>query len=286
MSTQVQAQVQAEPPPQGHTPPRLSVVAVCKEVFTPNGVISKKVASMIVGFTIVIGLVAWWFSPWKVLPSPLEVLKAFGPLWKSGIAVDLFSSLRTIGIAVAWTCIISFFFGYGSLLPALRPTVSFVSKLRFLSWAGLTIIFTLAARNGRELKVSLEVFAVTVFMVTNMAHVVRTIPNELYDHAKTLRMGPWERTWYVVVRGTLPDALDCLRANTAIGWMMLTMVEGIVRSEGGIGTVLLNSNKQWNLSAVYAIQIMVLVIGLCIDAGFGVMSRKFCPYAFMKVERK
>jgi ABC-type nitrate/sulfonate/bicarbonate transport system permease component len=53
--------------------------------------------------------------------------------------------------------------------------------------------------------------------------------------------------WEVVVRGTLDKALDTLRQNLAMGWAMITMVEGISRAEGGVGALILNQNKHFHL---------------------------------------
>ena len=40
------------------------------------------------------------------------------------------------------------------------------------------------------------------------------------------------------------DALfEVMRQNFAISWMMITMVEGYAMSEGGIGTMMIKSNK-------------------------------------------
>jgi len=68
--------------------------------------------------------------------------------------------------------------------------------------------------------------------------------------------------------------------------MMLTMVEGISRSEGGVGAMLLNQNKHFHLSAVFAIQISILVLGLGQDYVIGLLRRVFCPYAALTLERK
>ena len=76
--------------------------------------------------------------------------------------------------------------------------------------------------------------------------------------------------WEVVVRGTLDRALDITRQNLAIGWAMITMVEGISRAEGGIGALILNQNKHFHLAEVYAILIVILVVGLLLDYVMGV----------------
>ncbi len=59
------------------------------------------------------------------------------------------------------------------------------------------------------------------------------------------------------------------------------MVEGISRSEGGggIGALLLNQYKHLRLAHVYAILVVVLVMGLLIDWGMGALGGLLCPWA-------
>ncbi len=99
--------------------------------------------------------------------------------------------------------------------------------------------------------------------------------------------GPWRTVWEVVVLGQIDKAFDVLRQNAAIGWMMLTMIESMVRSEGGIGAMLSTANKHFYLSAVFAIQITILLLGLFQDWMIGAAKNKlFCPYASLGSERK
>ena len=71
-----------------------------------------------------------------------------------------------------------------------------------------------------------------------------------------------------------------------MGWMMLTLVEGISRSEGGVGAMLLNQNKHFHLSAVFAIQLTILFLGLGQDYAIGLLRKIVCPYADLTLERK
>jgi NitT/TauT family transport system permease protein len=150
----------------------------------------------------------------------------------------------------------------------------------------LTFFFTLMARSGHELKLSLLVFSVSVFFVTGMADVINSVPKEMFDLARTLRMGEWRVVWEVIVLGQIDQVFDVLRQNAAMGWMMLTMVEGIVRSEGGVGTVLLDQNHHFRLAAVFAIQLTILLLGLFQDYAIGVGKSLLCPYAVLTLERK
>jgi NitT/TauT family transport system permease protein len=99
-------------------------------------------------------------------------------------------------------------------------------------------------------------------------------------------MNEWQVVWEVVILGTAEQAIEVLRQNAAIGWMMLTMVEGIARSEGGVGALLLNQNKYFHLPEVFAVQITILLIGMLQDYGIGVLARVVCPWAQLGRERR
>ena len=64
------------------------------------------------------------------------------------------------------------------------------------------------------------------------------------------------------------------------------MVEGISRSEGGIGALILNQNKHFKLAEVYALLFVILAIGLALDYGMGVIIRVVCPYTVLERVRR
>ncbi len=255
--------------------------------FVPNRAISRATMRIIVASQVAIALLIWINSPFKVLPQPGEVFRAFRELWfEQGLGRELWTSFSMNLEALALTVAISLVLSYLVVVPAFRPIAVAVSKGRFLGLAGLTFLFTLTFGGGRPLKISLLVFSMTVFFVTSMASVVLEIPRERFDHARTLRMNEWRVVWEVVILGTADRAFEVLRQNAAIGWMMLTMVEGISRSEGGVGAMLLNQNKHFHLAEVFAIQLTILVVGLLQDYGIGVTRRLLLPYADLTLERR
>ncbi|ABF43320.1 ABC nitrate/sulfonate/bicarbonate transporter, inner membrane subunit [Candidatus Koribacter versatilis Ellin345] len=255
-------------------------------IFSPNQVISKNTIRLLIAVQVVIAFLIWAFSPFVLLPKPGEVFKALSDLWSQGLGAELITSFYLNLEAIAVATIVSLLLAYATVLPFFRPVVALLSKLRFLSLVGLTFFFTLMAKSGHQLKLSLLVFSISVFFVTGMADVIDCIPKEKFDLARTLRMGEWRVVWEVIVLGQIDKVFDVLRQNAAIGWMMLTMVEGIVRSEGGVGTILLDQNHHFRLSAVFAIQITILLLGLLQDYGIGLSKKLFCPYASLTLERK
>lgn len=255
------------------------------EVLSPNRVISKQTVRWLVGLQLLMLFFIWVFSPSVFLPRPKEVFQALSEMWMQGLGGELITSFYLNLQAIALSTLLSLLMAYLTVIPFFRPIVNLLSKLRFLSMVGLTFFFTLMASTGHELKLFLLVFSVSVFFVTGMAEVVASIPKEKFDLARTLRMGEWRVVYEVVVLGQADKAFEVLRQNAAMGWMMLTMVEGISRSEGGVGAMLLNQNKHFHLSAVFAIQLTILVLGLGQDYAIGLLRNLFCPYADLTLER-
>lgn len=255
--------------------------------FTPNNVLSSSAMKIIVLLQAIACLMIWINSPFDVLPRPAGVWSALIELFSNqGMGREIITSMELNIKAMLYTCVLALGMAYLTVMPFFRPIVTAMSKGRFLSLVGFTFVFTLMVGGGQPLKMSLLVFGMTVFFLTSMASVVAEIPRESFDHARTLRMSEWRAVWEVVILGTADKALEVLRQNAAIGWMMLTMVEGISRSEGGIGAMLLNQQKHFHIAEVFAIQLTILMIGLCQDYVLGLIRRIVCPYAYLTLERK
>jgi NitT/TauT family transport system permease protein len=228
----------------------------------------------------------WALSRFDVLPTPPEVLRALPVLLRQGLLGHLASSLYSNLAALAWAAGLGMFFAYLSVVPALRPLTELLSKLRFLGFAGVGVAFTLWLHGGHALKVALVAFGMSGFFMAALHDEVRAIPLERYDYARSLGMSEWRVVWDVVVLGTLDRALDILRQNAAMGWMLLTTVEPLVRSEGGIGVLLANQSKHLQLANVAALQLIVLAIGLLQDYALGELKRLVCPYTALKLENE
>ena len=255
--------------------------------FLPNRAIAPLTLKIIAVVEAAIAIGLWFASPFKVLPRPDEVFRRVPVLWfDEGLGNALGISFTLNLQALIWSSLLSLGLAYLTVLPVFRPIVTAISKGRFLSFAGITLIFTLISGGGRALQVSLLVFGITVFYVTGMAAVIAAIPKADFDHARTLRMSEGRVVWEVVILGTADKAFEVLRQNAAMGWLMLTLVEGIVRSEGGVGSMLLAESKHFRLTDVFAIQIIILMVGMAQDYGIGLLRGLFCPYADLTLERK
>ena len=182
------------------------------------------------------------------------------------LLLSLVSTLLSIGLVAVGTA------------PIFAPLVRAVSLMRFLGFAGLTYLFMLMTRDSTQLKLALLVFGISAMMVTAMLAEVRAISQQSVDHCQTLGMQHWRITYELVVLGKADVFFDLVRQNAAIGWTLLTMVEGLTRSQGGIGALILNQNRYFQLAGVFAIQLTILLYGIAQDYLLGRLGRVMCPY--------
>ncbi len=256
-------------------------------LFYPNRAIDARIAVGLVGFWVALFLLLWVISPWESIPGPGEVWVALGNLWWTmGLGPELFTTMKLIFHALFFTVVISMTLSYATVISFFRPLVVGLSKLRFLGLTGLVFPFTLATGGGYALKVALLTFGMSSFFITSMAQIIIEIPREQFDHMRVLGASETRIVYEVVIRGTLDRALDVLRQNVAIGWSMITMVEGISRSEGGLGALILNENKHFRLGEVYAMLIVILILGLLMDYLMGILTRILCPHAELERVRR
>jgi ABC-type nitrate/sulfonate/bicarbonate transport system permease component len=174
---------------------------------------------------------------------------------------------------------------YLSLIPLFSLLSKFIIKCRYLTLTGLIFLFTLLTKNGSDLKISLLIFGIVPFFVTSLLTIIDAINIEEYELCKTLRMNSWKTLWEVVILGRLDQVIEVMRQNFAIAWMMITMVEGLSMSEGGLGTMLIKSNKYVDLGTVFSILIIIFVIGIFFDFLLGQIRYWLFPYTKLQLRK-
>ena len=256
-----------------------------KNVFKPNKSASGT-TFITLCITWVVGVLTFWhLTAGDVLPKPMSVFLAFGDLFHGDFIHEMITSTTLAMEAVLIAFVVSMAISYLTVMPFFQPIGEFFTKLRYLSLVGLQFVFMLMASGGHSLKIWLLVFSVSVFFVTSMLEELKVPRNEM-NHARTLGMSEWRIVYEVKLLGRFDRAYEVLRQNFAMAWMMLTMVEVVSRAEGGIGIMLTNQNKHFQMDQVFAIQISILLIGILIDYFFGVTKGFFCPYACLTQDVK
>lgn len=251
-----------------------------KDLFVPNAKPRPSVFLTMVAVQVLLLLLLWLFYPLQLFPTLGEVITAFKDLVTTqGLIQELWASLTTALGALAIATVLALVISYLTALPFFRPIAYAASKMRYLTLTGLTFFMALMVSSGHQVKLSVLIFGATVYLVTGMTSVILTTTQEEMDHARTLGMSEWHSFYEVVMLGKLDEMLEVVRQNFAIIWTMITLVETLYQSEGGIGLLLYKQNRYLHLAGVVAIQLVILATGALQDYVFEFLRRMFFPYS-------
>jgi len=217
-----------------------------------------------VGFVGILWVVAG-LGDTHTFPTPGQVWKGLSDLYRDGLVVHIVSSLALCAKAVTVSIVVSLLFAYLSTLPLFNPVVNLISKFRYLPLTGISFYITMLMSDARSIQVWILVTFMTTFLITSLLAMIQDIPDEEFDHARTLGYNRWHVLWEVVIRGRLDYVIEVIRQNLAIVWMMLVTVESILAAAGGLGFLIKNSDKFMNHGRIIALQLVILAVGLLLD---------------------
>ena len=250
-----------------------------RSIFKPFGQISKQTLMIMIVTQIIVTIAAWQITSDGLIPKPGNIATDLGQLLTTKLFWD--NMLVSLGLtlkAMLYSIIITLFFAYASVIPFFKTIANFIVKCRYLTLTGLIFIFTLLTKDGGQLKLSLLVFGIVPFFTTSFLSVIVNINKQEYELCKTLGYNKWQTLYEVIIVGKADQVLEMLRQNFAIAWMMITMVEGLSMSEGGIGTLLIKFNKYNDITNVVALQLVIFITGLFFDYLLGLKRHWLFPY--------
>ena len=253
-------------------------------LLTPFSIVHHRVIITLTIVEAILAVILWQLSGGGLIPGPVRVLKAMNELiHMSDFATNFMSSLVLTAKGMVFSIVPALLICYMGTIPVFRPAVKFISQCRYLTLTGLIFLFTLLTKNGSSLKMSLLLFGIIPFFVTSFASIIAQIKTEEYDLCTTLRYNRWETLFEVIILGRIDQAFEVMRQNFAISWLMITMVEGLSMSEGGLGVALIRANKILDLPKVFAVMIIIFMVGLAFDFVLNFTRRWLFPYCRLQV---
>jgi ABC-type nitrate/sulfonate/bicarbonate transport system permease component len=214
-----------------------------------------------------------------LFPTPAQVWDGFKSLYSEGLVVHIASSLGLFFQAMLLSLIVSLAVVYLSPLPALKPLAAGLSRIRYLPLTGITFYLAILVRDARTMQVSVLFIFMSLYFITSLLSVLKDIPQEEIDHARSLKCTRWEVLWEVVIKGRFDYVIDVLRQNLAIIWMMLVTVESILVAAGGLGVLIKNSDKFMNHGRIVALQLVILLVGLLLDSLLNIIRKGLFKYS-------
>jgi ABC-type nitrate/sulfonate/bicarbonate transport system permease component len=237
-------------------------------------------------FTVAMVALFWMMIMPRVIPSLWEIIGAFPELIKQQqLFAHWASTFKLTAIAIFCSVVASLLISFSTVIPLMRPLVELITKMRFLSLVGISIVFVMLASDLSTARIYLLMFGIVPYMTTSIVSVVMSVEKVRLDSAKTLGLSPMQQVWHIQIREKAGDIADVIRQNLAMAFMMLTFVELRVREGGGVGVLLEDLHKNGHgYDKIFALQLSILVVGIFIDALSYYLIRLAFPFAFVRKE--
>lgn len=256
-----------------------------REMVRVYGSIGAFARSHIIILWAILMALVWYFNPIRAIPFPSEVLGAFRRMLSAdgaqGMIYNIWVTLKLNLVGMLISAIISLAIAYLSVIPIFQPFNKMIQWLRYIPIVGFNLVFLTLFTIGWPMKVAMLTMGMAFFLVTSMTGVIDAIPRMKYELAKVLGYNDWHVFWSVVVRPTLPQMIDMVAQNAAMGWVMITAIETFNRTEGGIGSQIYAWSSTNQLPEVYAYLIVIGVIAVLEDWFFVLLKRALFPYSLI-----
>ena len=209
-----------------------------------------------------------WIST-RVLPAPLDVLKAAWTLTASGelwTHVKVSAGRALLGLAIGG--------GLGLLLGLLTGSVRWAETLldstlqMVRNIPALALIPLVILWFGIDESAKLFLIAVSVFfpIYLNTFHGIRNVDPGLIEMGRTYGLGRWALYRQIVLPGAMSSILVGLRFSLGLMWVILIVAETI-SAQAGIGYLTMNARE--------FLQTDIVLVGILLYALLGKLADLF-----------
>lgn len=242
----------------------------------------KSSKSGIITILIILGLLEFFLRN-SIIPTPSDVILVLPKIISyRDFFSDLISSLTLTFKGIIYSTIISCLFAYVYKIPLFTNFVVLISKVRYLTIAGLITVLTLLFPNGGDFKIAVVIVGIVPFFVTSFISVIDDIDSSLYDLCYVLKFSKWRTLYEVIIVGKLDYILEIARQNFAIAWLTICTAEGLNISAGGLGTLIAKANKSFGIASALGVLLIILLVGILFDILFKYLRVWFFPYSVLK----
>ena len=210
-------------------------------------------------------------SPY-ILPKPLKVLSSFGELYrKDDLLNNILFSVKLNLAGCLEAVIISLPVGFVlGLFPVFKAfSQRYLSASRFLPLPAVLGIFIAGFGIYVNMKVQFLAVSIIVYLVPVVAQRVSETPQVYIDTVKTLGASKWQTIRWVFIPDVFSRVWADIGVLSAISWTYITIAEKINDNEGGIGALAEISRRQSRIDKVYAVVILIALIGWSFDKVHG-----------------
>lgn len=265
-----------------------------KNLFSVDAELSKrtKLCISILGWCLLLGI--WWLitayewiNPY-ILPSPQKVFGSYAVLLNEkelisqigySVSINLLGYIQAVVIAIPLGFIIG-------LIPFFRELIiKQIGAARFTPLPATTAIFMAIFGVGLNLKIQFLAFGIFLYLLPAIVQRIDEIKTD--DHLRavkqtmiTLNASPWQmfKHFYApsVLSRFFPDIINLV----AVSWTYIVIAE-LLNAQGGLGYLIyLATNRHTHIEQVYAIIILIILIGIIQDYLLKALDRKLFKFKY------
>ncbi len=223
---------------------------------------------------------------YPLLPRPDRVFLSFKDLWTTDRLLS--NTAHSVWLNVQgyfWAIVISLPLGLIlGLIPLFRSLFNKqVDALRFLPLSALTGLFIIWFGLGDPMKIAFLAVGIIVYLVPVVIQRMDEVEDTLVQTSFTLGASKWQQIKHVFLPASITRLSDDIRVLTAISWTYIIIAE-LLNKESGIGALIYTKARQGQIDRVFALLIIIILIGLVQDKLMALMDRMINPHKYYKVQ--
>lgn len=225
---------------------------------------------------------------YPILPTPAQVVQSYPELVKPApagddLAVNTWMSVWINIRGYLWAVLISIPLGFLiGLMPIARGMFSKqVDALRYLPLTALTGLFIIWFGIEDEMKVAFLAFGIIVYLLPVVVQRIFEVEDVYTTTVFTLGASDWQTIRTVYFPSVMSKLIDDIRVLTAISWTYIIIAE-LLNRQGGIGALIYIKARQGEIPKVFAMLIVIVLIGFLQDRIFVWMDRRLFPHKYFK----
>lgn len=224
-------------------------------------------------------------APKAGVPPPSEVIvKAWeqlsNPFYDAGpndkgigiqIGYSLYRVLSGYFLAALVAIPLGFLIGMSPVAyKALNPFIQVLRPISPLAWMPLALFVI----GDSEASAIFVIFICSIWpMLINTAFGVAGVRSDWVNVARTHELGPIKTAFTVILPAAAPTIVTGMRISVGIAWLVIVAAEMLVGGTG-IGYYVWNEWNNLDLTSVVFSILMIGIVGMCLDAMFGLLQRR------------
>lgn len=248
------------------------------------------VQQVVLGILGVLATVLVWWSmvnfglvTSRVLPYPQDVLRSIPELhFEDALVRNLTYSLKLnimgYGFAILVGMPLGFLLGLSPICRGL--SMAPINAIRYLPLAAATGLFIMWFGTDDTMKIAFLAFSIGVYLVPTVIQRIDEV-DQVYLHTLQTIGG---RGWQTIRHVYIPDVIARVWADVivlvAISWTYIILAELVNRSAGGVGSLIYVVRRQSRPDKMFALLIVIMMVGLLQDRIFRWVGRLLFPHRF------